>query len=564
MPCFAGLFVSENDVLEVDMRLKTMITAAGAALAICSVAAVANVGDDKLRADLPVVLADAQENELVPVTIVMVEQAEAFELGVLRSMTKEARREFVIEALKQTASATQGGVLDILNQAEQNGEASNISALWISNVIAARVTADVALEIAARDDVAYLNYDRPVGQEVFPTSFAEQADSGDILAAIECGVDLMNAPVAWANGYTGAGVTVGVIDTGTCITHPDIQNQLWTNAGEIPGNGIDDDGNGFIDDVNGWSFDGGGSNNNINDTNGHGSHTAGTVAGDGTQGTQSGMAPDAAIQTIKFWNSLSGESAAWNCMQYSLDNGSDLTSNSYGWAHAWNPDRATWRTISENQFAAGLILVFASGNEGGGTTFDNVRTPGDVPDIITVGATDCNMNIASFSSRGPVTWQNVPPFSDWTYPPGKLKPTISGPGVSTVSHNLCNGYRSLSGTSMSTPHVAGAVALMLQANPNLDHYEVKQILKDIAIDRGASGPDNTYGHGFVDAWAAVQAAIDAGCAADFNGDGRVDTLDVRDFLNAWSAGEDAGDFNNDGNVDTLDVLDFLNAWNAGC
>ncbi|MFG0244005.1 MAG: S8 family serine peptidase [Phycisphaerales bacterium JB054] len=547
------------------MRLKTLVAAAGAALAVCSFAAVAGPGDSKLRADLPQVLADAQQGELVPVTIIMAEQAEAFELTALRAMSKEDRRQFVINELKQVAGATQGGVLDLLSQAQQNGQADQISPLWISNVIAARVSPDVALQIADRDDVAYLNYDRPIGQEVFPTEPAPKlGDAGGITAAVECGTALMNAPTAWSNGYNGSGITVAVIDTGTCISHPDIQNRLWTNAGEIPGNNQDDDGNGFVDDIHGWSFDGGGSSSNINDNNGHGSHTAGTVAGDGTQGTECGTAPGARVQTVKFWNSLSGESAAWNCMQYTLDNGADLTSNSYGWAHSWSPDRVTWRTISENQFAAGLVLVFAAGNEGGGTTFDNVRTPGDVPDMITVGATDCNMNAASFSSRGPVTWQSIPPFSDWAYPPGKLKPTISAPGVSTTSHNLCNGYVQFSGTSMATPHVAGAVALMLQANPNLDHYEVKQILKDIAIDRGASGPDNTYGHGFVDAWAAVQAALDAGCVADFNGDGAVNTNDVLAFLNAWNDGDPRADINGDGNINTNDVLAFLNLWNAGC
>lgn len=545
------------------MHLKSMLVAAGAALAVCS--AVAQAGpEDKFRADLGDVLADAQPGELVPVTIIMQEQADPFELNALRGMSKDDRRQFVVSTLRQVADATQDGVLDILNQAAANGQADMVSSLWISNVVAARVTPDVALQIASLDDVAYMNYDRPVGDEVFPTRFAAEADNGGVLANIECGVSLMNAPTAWANGITGQGVTVGVIDTGTCITHPDIQNQLWTNAGEIPGNNIDDDGNGYVDDVHGWSFDFGGSSSFINDNNGHGSHCAGTVAGDGTQGTQCGMAPDAAIQTIKFWNSLSGESAAWNCAQYALENGADITSNSYGWLHAWNPDRATWRNVTENSFAGGVVVVTAAGNEGSSYGISSVRTPGDVPDMITVGATNCSMNIASFSSRGPTTWQNVPPFNDWPYPPGKLKPTISAPGEGTVSHNLCSGYRTLSGTSMATPHVAGAVALMLEANPNLDHYQVKQILKDIAIDRGQSGPDNNYGHGFVDAWAAVQAAIDAGCPADFNGDGEVNTLDVLAFLDPWANGDSEADFNGDGDVNTLDVLDFLDAWATGC
>jgi len=382
---------------------------------------------------------------------------------------------------------------------------------------------------------------------------------------IECGVNLMNAPVAWLNGFTGQGIVVGMIDTGLCITHPDIVNQVWDNPGEIANNGIDDDNNGFVDDIHGWSWDGNGSNNNINDNNSHGSHTSGTVAGDGTQGTQTGMAPDANIQVLKFWNNLSGESSVWNGMQYGVANGADVLSASLGWLHQWNPDRVTWRNLSENTFASGVVVVFAAGNEGSQFGIDSVRTPGDVPDMITVGATDCNMNAAGFSSRGPVTWQNIPPFNDWPFPPGKLKPTISAPGVSTISDNLCSGYQSLSGTSMATPHIAGTVALMLSANPNLDHYQVKQILKDTAIDRGQSGPDNTYGAGFVDAWDAVQAALALlDCPADFNNDGVVDTQDVTAFLNAWTFGSIAGDFDENGVIDSRDVLAFLNAWTAGC
>ncbi len=547
------------------MHLKRILVAAGAALTICSAAALAAPGNDKLRADLPQVLAETMPGELVPITIIMHEQADPFDINELRTMSKDDRREHVVGILQQVASNTQGGVLDILAQAQQTGEAANISSLWLANVVIAHVSPNVAYRIAARNDVAYLNYDRPIGDELFPVEpELDLGGEGGLLAGIECGVVAMGAPDAWNAGYTGAGIVVGMIDTGTCITHPDIANQLWTNPGEIAGNNIDDDGNGFIDDVHGWSFDGGGSNNNINDTNGHGSHTAGTVAGDGTQGTQSGMAPNAEIQTIKFWNSFSGESAAWNCMQYGAANGADVESNSYGWPHSMNPDRFTWRTVTENVMAAGVVLVFAAGNEGSCCGVDSTRTPGDVPDMITVGATDCNMNIASFSSRGPVTWQNVAGFNDWPYPPGKLKPTISAPGVSTVSHSLCSGYRTLSGTSMATPHVAGCVALMLEANPSLDHWEIKQILKDTSIDRGTSGPDNTYGAGFVDCWAAVQAAADAGCPADFNGDGQVNTKDVLDFLNAWNAQDPDGDFNGDGVFNSRDVLAFLNAWNAGC
>jgi serine protease AprX len=332
----------------------------------------------------------------------------------------------------------------------------------------------------------------------------------------------MGADEVWSTyGIDGTGVVVGVIDTGLCLSHPDIQAQVWTNPCEIPANGVDDDLNGFVDDLHGWNFE---SNNpNVTDFHGHGSHVSGTVAGDGTQGQQSGMAPGAQIMVLKFWNSFSGEVSVWQSMQYGLANGADILTASLGWHHGFNPDRATWRMVCENTIAGGVIVVYAAHNFYCGNPPDDVATPGDVPDVITVGATNCNDVKADFSSCGPVTWQNVPPYNDWPYPPGLTKPTIAAPGVNTLSHDLCNGYEQLSGTSMATPHVAGALALILQADPALDQFSATTILRATAVDLGIPGEDNEFGSGRVDAFAAVQAALANGnfCAPKTNSCGGV-------------------------------------------
>ena len=116
---------------------------------------------------------------------------------------------------------------------------------------------------------------------------------------------------------------------------------------------------------------------------------------------------------------------------------------------------------------------------------------------------------------------------------------------------------------MATPHVAGAVALMLEANPDLDHFQIKQILKDTAVDLGDPGPDNEYGAGRVDAYKAVVAALDLLCdPCDMNCDGEVNSFDIEPFLEILFDGgvpcdSCTGDVNRDGKVDSFDIESFL-------
>lgn len=549
-----------------------VLLAAGlaASMALAGPSGNVSVQNLKLRNGLAEAVRGAEAGQMLPVVIVLREQTPRDQIeAASRIRDKGERRAAVMGLLRETANRTQGGILAMLEAGRQTGSVGErVRALSIANVIAADVTAEMAVALAARGDVAYLHLDKFLGEEVFPVQpeRGDVVEGGDVTAAITCGVNKVRAPEVWNMGITGDGIVVGVIDTGLCRTHPDIVNQVWVNPGEIANNGIDDDGNGYVDDINGWNFQN--NNNNVNDSNGHGTHVAGTVAGDGTNGQQTGVAPDAKIMVLEFWNSFSGESTVWEGMEYGAANGADIITASLGWPHSVGPDRAMWRMVSENTFAAGVVTTFAAGNEGGSiNTVDDVRTPGDVPDMITVGATDCNDAIAGFSSRGPVTWQNIAPYFDWPHPPGKLKPTISGPGVDTQSLDAfsCSGYTFLSGTSMATPHNAGVMALILQANPNLDHFQVKQILKDTAIDLGTAGADNVYGFGRIDAVAAVELAMSMGCPGDLDGDGDVDGDDFFDYLDAFAADDlDVCDIDGDGDCDADDFFDYLDVFSAGC
>jgi len=496
------------------------------ALAICLTTTVsAQERDDKLRGDLPAVLAGAQADELVPVTIVLADHAKTAELHTIAAgLSKVDRRAVIVAHLKRVAADTQVDVLAFL----ASSSAQRVNSFWLHNVVGAEVTPDVVLELAARDDVDYVHRNVKVKIEDALTGAPAPAPAGNPT----CGLELINAPDVWSQrGIKGAGVTVAVIDTGMCTSHSDINNRVWRNDDEIPNNGIDDDNNGYIDDTRGWNFL---SDNKLTgDANGHGSHVAGTVAGDGTNGTASGVAPGARVMVLKIDASLgpTAEQSIWDAMQYAVDNGADISSASLGWAHQWNPDRATWRMVCENAIATGMVVIYAAGNESGSVNDpDNVRTPGDVPDVITVGSVNCSDDLSGFSSLGPVTWENIPPYNDHPFPPGYIKPDVCAEGDGTISHKSCDGYVTLAGTSMATPHVAGAAALILQADPSLDHFGVKALLEASAVDLGAAGKDNEFGWGRIDCMVAVDQALAGGnfCAPKPNSCGTVPAI--------WTAG----------------------------
>jgi len=480
--------------------------------------------DPKLIGALPERLAQAEQQgsvELIPVYFVLADQLEGASLGARIAPVPDdraARRRLVLGALREHAARTQAGLIGALQRLEARGEAARVRPLWIGNIVGADLPPAAIRALAARPEVLRVNWNPKRDVFLGPRESREPLAGADGpgIDATECGVVRMRAPEVWNElGNTGAGAVVAVIDTGVCWTHPDIANQIWVNPGEdlnhdgvvmdaADMNGVDDDGNGFVDDLIGWNFDY--NTNQPTDENSHGSHCAGTVAGDGTGGSQSGMAPDAKIMVVRVGVTFADEVDVWSGMQYAAANGADAISMSLGWPHSQNPDREAWRTNCENTIDAGTAMVIAAGNEGSGAEPDNVRTPGDVPRVITVGATDCNDVAAGFSSRGPVTWQNVPPWNDWPYPPGLVKPDVSAPGVDTYSHNVCSGYSYKSGTSMATPHVAGAVALIVARNPALSHDDIKSLLEDTAVDLGEPGKDNTFGTGRVDTYEAVLLA----------------------------------------------------------
>jgi subtilisin family serine protease len=459
-----------------------------------------------LEQELWAKMASADADEYIPVVVVMADRISSAELEfALEGAPSDVRRDYVATELKNKADETQAELRELLNTAELEGDVADVRYLWINNTVSMEAKPALIQELSLRDDVERLHYspERMVLCENAPVINGR---------ALAWGVEQIGADEAWDAGYNGDGAIVAVLDTGCDYLHTDLVNVMWHNDDDFYG-GDDDDGNGYVDDYYGWNFY---ENNKevIGGYGGHGSHCAGTVAGDGSAGTQTGVAPGANIMAVQVLSDGGSgyEGDVWDGMQYALDEGADAISMSLGFRHIWNPDRPTWRETCENLIAGGMVLVIAAGNERQyDTPPDAVRTPGDVPSVITIGATDQSDSYSSFSSPGPVTWQSIDPYNDFPYPPGLIKPDVAAPGSSITSVNgRYGGYTTMSGTSMATPHTAGLAALILDAVPGMTNYEVRWCMGVSALDRGDPGKDNDYGHGRIQCLPAINKALEGG------------------------------------------------------
>ena len=335
-------------------------------------------------------------------------------------------------------------------------------------------------------------------------------------ARIGHGVDVTFAET----GYDGAGTTVAIIDTGLDGNHTSLDDQ-------------DDDPStydpkilGFYDAVN--SPDDTSGNIFPFDDQGHGSHCGGTTAGTGAPTYEHpGMAPQAHLVGVKVLGadgsgSFAGVMAG---MQWTIDTmhqyNTRIASMSLG-----GPGAIEWTSSEEDSVnrqanamvRAGIALYIAAGNN---AVSAQIGTPGSAEDVITVGALDKDTSIAVYSSQGPTE-------------EGRVKPNIAymGSSIMSVAYNSGDQYTAMSGTSMATPGAAGVGALMLQANPNLSPFDIRNIMQETATYRqchymGANEPcaedlipknrqNNVYGHGHVNSLDAVLEAAEYNQQYTFN------------------------------------------------
>ncbi len=269
------------------------------------------------------------------------------------------------------------------------------------------------------------------------------------------GADVSAVP-AWDVETGSPGVVVAIIDTGVDYTHPDLAANIWSNPGEIPDNGLDDDGNGLVDDVRGYDFF------NLDadpmDDNGHGTHVAGIAAAQGDNGIGiAGVAWNVKILPLKFLGSDGGGpiSAAIDCIEYAVSQGAQVLNNSWGGFEF----SAALELAVQHANDAGILFVAAAGNDAESLDqSDHFPASFRQPNVIAVAATTDRDELAPFSNYG---LNSVP---------------IAAPGTNILSTFPGDAYQVLNGTSMSAPFVSGALAVLKSEFPSMTAPQMKSVL----------------------------------------------------------------------------------------
>lgn len=411
------------------------------------------------------------------------------ELAGLSFSSRTERAQAVYDALTGHARNSQRSVLHFLAEpANLNTyKFGKIRSLWISNQISIQSANRQFVEkLASLNEVSQIQEDEIV-QLVQPVEFYD-ADETSVNAVNQWGVARVQAPEAWEIS-TGVGIIVAGIDTGVRFTH------------QILANNYQNDSNSWFDPFDGSEIS--------HDNHGHGTHTVGSAVG--INGF--GVAPGARWIACKGLNDNGSGSftSLSTCGQFVIcptnpdGENPDCSKAAHVAINSWGGGRGsnTYHEMIAAWHAAGVIPVFAAGNSG--PNCDTTLSPGD-GDVIGVGSTTIDDEISTFSSIGPSAFNT-------------MKPEISAPGSTIMSadNRNDNTYRISSGTSMATPHVAGAVALLLSRNPNLSYIQIRALLQSYSDrDLSFSGaicnwisdnvfPNHHFGYGRLNIFKSLEA-----------------------------------------------------------
>ena len=392
-------------------------------------------------------------------------------------------------------------ILSSFNAGTVKGSVRLVPGLSVVKLPVNLTVADALPRLRGKSEILYVepNYKIRLAS-IFPndTRFDEMwamHNTGQTGGTVDADID---APEAW-NLVTDSNVIVAVIDTGVDYTHPDLSTNMWVNQEELNGDpNVDDDGNGYIDDVYGYDFctyDDGQEDPDPWDDYGHGTHCAGTIGavGNNDEGV-TGVCWNVKIMALKF---IASSGYGWSydaikCIEYAVDNGAKVLSNSWRYYEGWSQfvDPEALREAIEAADTNGVLFVAAAGNEG----YDNDYYPAypasyDCNNIISVMATDHDDQRSIWGGQS----------SNY----GLTTVDLAAPGSDILSCVPGDSYESWGGTSMATPHVAGACALVWAANPQLTHLEVKDYILQ-GVDKLDSLAGLCVTEGRLNLWRAVK------------------------------------------------------------
>jgi serine protease AprX len=459
------------------------------------------------------------ESDLI---VVFKDQADVSEAYNIKG--KKAKGGFVFQKLRRQALESQGPALEILRRSGRNYDA-----FYIVNAIRVKADRELMLALTALPEVDHLQPNPGIQLDL---PLEEAPGRLNFRNAIEWGIRKIRADQAWEMGYLGQGVVIGGQDTGYEWDHPTIKEQYrgW-NEGEVDHNYNWHDAIREVSLLHGDTARTAADNDcglDVDlpcDDHNHGTHTMGTMVGDDGQGNQIGVAPQARWIGCRNMEAGYGSPATYiECFEWFLaptnlegespnpDLAPHVINNSWSCPEMEGCTPENWdlmQTVIANLRAAGIVVVVSAGNSGRAGC-GTVNAPAAMYDeSFSIGAIASNDTIAAFSSRGPVLIDAS----------GRMKPDIVAPGVSVRSAVRGDQYAWYSGTSMAGPHVAGAVALIISANPGLagEVDRIETIIKESAIPRiaeescgdipGTSIPNNTYGYGSIDVLSAIQKAL---------------------------------------------------------
>ena len=424
---------------------------------------------DPISPTLEAQLQDLAPGEMIAVVVTLKAQVD---LSSLPAGSRSLRLRALVAALKGKAAATQGPIRTILAAGQTRGEVASVKPLWVFNGLGVTATANIIRDLAARGDVLRITAD-----ETLPGPSPTETS-----ASAEPNIALMNAPALWSLGFRGQGIVVANMDTGVDLSHPDLTTR-WRGG------------------TNSW-YDPSGQHPTVpTDMNGHGTATMGVMVGSDGGGTSIGVAPQAQWIAVKIFNDQGSATTTriHQGFQWLLDpdgntstpDAPNVVNNS--WTMGSIGCNLEFQLDLQSLRAAGIVPVFAAGNYGPGTSTS--ASPGNNPEAFAVGATSNADIIWSGSSRGASACGE----------PQTTFPEVVAPGVSIHSADRFGLYGNQTGTSLAAPHVAGALALLLDAYPGLGVEAQEDALESGALDLGSIGPDDTYGFGRLDALAAYES-----------------------------------------------------------